>query len=104
MAQYIWMNIEPALKTELGDEVKLDLDMLFTAKQLVGCITNFRWRIIRSFTGEGLATIMVLYYRRENWLSDKNVYNMIWFRMRNNVAIRTGKMPSEEEMYRKTGI
>ena len=66
MAQYIWMNIEPALKTELGDEVKLDLDMLFTAKQLDRSITKSRWRIIRSFTGEGLATIMGLYYRREN--------------------------------------
>ena len=104
MAQYIWMNIEAALKTGTGGEVKLDLDMLFTAKQLDKSIPKARWMMIRSFTGEGLATIMGLYYKRESWLSGENVYNMIRFRIRQNIAIRTGKMPTDEEMYRKNDV
>ena len=60
--------------------------------------------MIRSFTGEGLATIMGLYYKRESWLSRENIYNMIRFRIRQNIAIRTGKMPTDEEMYRKNDV
>ncbi len=104
MAQYVWLNIEAALKTGTGVEVKLDLDMLFTAKQLDKGIPKARWMTIRSFAGEGLATIMGLYYKRESWLSGDNIYNIIRFRLRQNIAIRTGKMPTDEDMYRKKDV